>query len=199
MLEETKPKIPIVCEKLNYLLFTPFRYQLDYGGSRFRRKGQVEGVWYGSEYEETALAEMAFYRFLFYAESPDTHFPENTCNFTAYAVGMSTDRSLDLTKNELSKYHQMWMNLNEYEDCQTLADNAREIGVELIRYYSVRDLERRANLAVLSCNEFTNGPINPPHTWRLKLEYDLISAVRESPYKEIKFERDDFSSDSRLD
>ena len=37
-------------------------------GSRFRRAGRTAGVFYAAESPETAVAEMAFYRLLFFAE-----------------------------------------------------------------------------------------------------------------------------------
>ena len=64
-----KPPLPPECRDLHYLLSTPFRYGAVYPtGSRFRRAGMTEGVFYASETAQTAVAEMAFYRLLFFAE-----------------------------------------------------------------------------------------------------------------------------------
>ena len=60
LIEETKPSIPAECRELNFLLATPFRYGAPYpSGSRFRRAGLTLGVFYASQREETAAAEMA--------------------------------------------------------------------------------------------------------------------------------------------
>src|SRR5882757_8489431 len=76
LLEESKPALPPECAGLDYLLATPFRYGAVYPhGSRFRRAGRTLGVFYASERVETALAEMAFYRLLFFADSPETPLP----------------------------------------------------------------------------------------------------------------------------
>src|SRR5919106_1273755 len=73
LLEYSKPMVPPECRHLHYLLSTPFRYGAVYpAGSRFRRAGVTEGVFYGSETAETAIAEMTFHRLLFFAESPNT-------------------------------------------------------------------------------------------------------------------------------
>ena len=69
LIETTKPPLPPECRGLHYLLSTPFRYGSVYPtGSRFRRAGLTEGVFYASETPQTAVAEMAFYRLLFFAE-----------------------------------------------------------------------------------------------------------------------------------
>lgn len=68
LIEATKPPLPPECRDLHYLLSTPFRYGAVYPiGSRFRRAGMTEGVFYASETPQTAVAEMAFYRLLFFA------------------------------------------------------------------------------------------------------------------------------------
>ena len=87
VLEDSKPHIPPECRDLHYLLFTPFRYGAPYPrGSRFRRVGLTPGVFYASMQSKTAVAEMAFWRLLFYAESPETPWPANPGEYTAFSV-----------------------------------------------------------------------------------------------------------------
>ncbi|ULB12587.1 RES domain-containing protein (plasmid) [Cereibacter azotoformans] len=75
ILDETKPPVREECRNLGYLLSAPFRYPPYPHGSRFSRTGLTAGVWYGAEAPEKAIAEMAFYRFLFYARAPRPPFP----------------------------------------------------------------------------------------------------------------------------
>ena len=198
ILDETKPTIPTECTNLDFLLFTPFRYRPDHGGSRFRKVGQTEGVWYGSEFEESALAEMVFYRFLAFAESPDTQFPAHPHDFTSYSVKLSTSKLLDLTIGKLSQNSDCWQNPSDYSNCQSLADKARKVGVQIIRYKSVRDKKRRPNLAVLSCKAFESIKLLDQHTWKLKLEQNIVTAICDSPKNKIIFKRDEFTDDPRL-
>ena len=65
LIEQTKPFIPEECRHLDVLLFTPFRYGPYPFASRFRRTGATEGVFYGAEHLDTAIAETVFYRLLF--------------------------------------------------------------------------------------------------------------------------------------
>src|SRR3954470_2151464 len=86
LIEETKPAFPPECRHLDYLLATPFRYGAEYPrGSRFRRAGRTLGVFYASEEPETAIAEMAFLRVLFFSESPATPWPSEVAEYTAFS------------------------------------------------------------------------------------------------------------------
>ena len=102
ILEESKPVLPPECAGLDYLLATPFRYGAIYPhGSRFRRAGRTLGVFYASEQVETALAEMSFYRLLFFRDSPDTPLPANAAEYTAFAAAIATKAAIDLTASPL--------------------------------------------------------------------------------------------------
>ena len=134
LLETTKPPVPPECRHLHYLLATPFRYGAYPKGSRFRRAGLTPGVYYASEAPETAVAEIAFYRLLFFAESPATPWPVNAAEFTAFAVPFAAERGLDLTLPPLAADRTTWTHPSEYEPCQALADAARAAGVNALRY-----------------------------------------------------------------
>ena len=140
LIEETKPAIPAECRHLDYLLATPFRYGSIYpNGSRFRRAGRTKGVFYAAETVATAVAEMAFYRLLFFADSPQTPWPKDAAEYTAFSVAIRTGRAIDLTKPPLSRDNALWTRPSDYEACQKLAEAAREAELEAIRYQSVRD------------------------------------------------------------
>src|SRR5437867_13418490 len=151
LLEASKPPIPEDCRQLHYLLFTPFRYGAPYpDGSRFRRAGFTPGVFYASESPETAVAEMAFHRLLFFADSPDTPWPVNAAEHTAFSVAYRTGGGLDLTRAPLHRDRALWTAPSEYGACQDLADSARSADVDVLRYESVRDpASTGVNIALL--------------------------------------------------
>jgi hypothetical protein len=92
LIEATKPRLPEECRHLPYLLSTPFRYGAPYPtGSRFRRAGLTAGVFYAAENPRTAIAELTFYRLLFFAESPNTPWPTNPGEYTAFAARLSEE------------------------------------------------------------------------------------------------------------
>lgn len=198
ILDETKPPVPPECRHLDYLLSTPFRYRPYPQGSRFRRAGISPGVWYGAEQPETAAAEMVFYRFLFYAESPETPFPDDAAEYTAFSVDLSAPVALDLTMGALAEDAARWRHLTDYEPCQSLAETARDIGVEVIRYTSVRDPGHGTNLAVLTCRAFRNPAPVERQTWRIRISQTGAQAVREHPRLGIEFPPAAFAEDPRL-
>lgn len=200
LLEESKPALPPECEGLDYLLATPFRYGAIYPhGSRFRRAGRTLGVFYAAEAVTTALAEMAFYRLLFYAESPKTPFPANAADYTAFSAATGTKAALDLTVPPLVRDHLHWSNPTDYAACQALAEAARSAGIEAIRYRSVRDPKGGANVALLSARAFADPKPLERQTWRIRLSTYGVQAICDFPTLRIEFSRDDFGSDPRLE
>lgn len=199
LIEETKPAIPAECRHLDYLLATPFRYGSVYPqGSRFRRAGRTLGVFYASEAVATAVAEMAFYRLLFFADSPDTPWPKDAAEYTAFSASIRTDRAIDLTKPSLSNDSAHWTAFSNYEACQALAEVAREAGLHAIRYTSVRDPAKRTNVAVLSCLVFAKPKPIDRQTWRIRLSASGVQALCEFPRQRIGFGRADLMGDPRL-
>lgn len=198
ILDETKPILPSNCAHLDYLLATPFRYRPYPAGSRFRRAGFTPGVWYGAEHPETAASEMVFYRFLFYAESPETPFPDDAADYTAFAAEIATNASIDLTKGKLSLDAQTWAHLTDYEHCQSLAESTREACGQVIRYMSVRDPSHRANLAVLDCSAFCSSAPVDRQTWRIRISRSGAQAIREYPALGLEFLPQSFADDPRL-
>lgn len=198
ILEETKPPLPAECRGLDYLLATPFRYRPYPQGSRFRRAGLTPGVWYGAERAETALAEMAFYRVLFYAESPSVPFPDGAADYTAFCADLDTAAALDLTAGRLAADAAHWRHLTDYDACQSLAETARGIGAQVIRYGSVRDPGQGANLAVLTCAAFAAPHPRDRQTWRIRIGRSGVQALRDHPRAGLDFGRDAFAADPRL-
>lgn len=197
LVEATKPTLPEECRGLHYLLSTPFRYRPYPQGSRFRRAGLTPGVFYAAAHVETAVAEAAFYRLLFFAESPATPWPANASEHTAFSVRHG-GKGIDLTRPPLSRQRKRWMHPTDYEACQALADRAREAGIELIRYASTRDSDHRPNLALLGCRAFRAKEPGERQNWRIRLSASGVQALREFPKASLDFGHDGFAADPRL-
>lgn len=211
ILDESKPAVPEECRNLHYLLFTPFRYGAPYPrGSRFRRAGLTPGVFYASLQTLTAVAEMTFRRLLFYAESPDTPWPANAAEYTAFSVRFSTGKGLDLTRAPLDADAAKWTHPTDYSDCQALADTARAEGVQVLRYQSAR--AAGLNVALLSCRAFARRGVGrgPHHAefaswggmdrqrWRIHVGAGGARAICEFPEERIAFDRTAFVRDPRI-
>jgi hypothetical protein len=199
LIEEAKPPLPPEAEGLHYLLAAPFRYRPYPEGSRFRPAGLTAGVFYTSEAVETALAELAFRRLLFLAESPAMTAPARAVEHTAFRVACRTNRALDLTLPPLDRDRASWEHVSEYAPCQSLAAAAREGGLAALRYRSVRDPAGRMNVALLTPTTFTAQAPRAWQTWSVLTRRDGVRAAREFPRRAaLAFSLTDFAGDGRL-
>lgn len=198
IIEETKPPVPPGCEGLDFLLMTPFRYSASNPwGSRFRRPNAPDGVFYASEHPDTAIAEMAFHRLLFFAESPQTPWPQNPGEYTAFATEFRSERVLDLNVEPFIREPSIF-ELATYSASQDLSDVARIANIEIIKYPSARDPNRRSNLAILKPETFAKPEPVDRQSWRLHLDANGARVVCESPRFSIAFDRDAFAKDPRM-
>ena len=197
LLDESKPQVPAECRHLHYLLFTPFRYAAFYpAGSRFRRPGPSAGVFYASQQEETAVAELAFRRLLFFAESPATPWPGNAAEYTAFTVPFSARKGLDLTRAPLDRDLAAWTAPADYSACHDLADAARDAGIQLLRYQSAR--ANGLNVALLSCTAFAATAPLERHVWRVHFSGMGVRAIGDLPEQGLAFDRHAFARDPRI-
>lgn len=210
LIDATEPAVPSECQGLDPLLTRPFRYAPYPEGSRFRRRGLTPGVYYATEERRTAAAEMAFYRLLFFAESPDTPWPSNPFECTGFSVEVWSHRSLDLTKPPLDANASVWRHPVKYGPCQELAEAAREADAEILRYASARDPEPGSIcVAVLTCRAFVETWPQDFETWRIEVSRSGAYAIGEFPPPapgrleylppvRIEFDRKAFASDPRI-
>lgn len=198
ILEESKPLVPEDCRHLDYLLYTPFRYAPYPYGSRFRRARQPDGVFYASEVVETAIAETAFYRLLFFTESPEAKLPSVAGEYTAFSARCATARHIDLTASPLSRERAAWTQPSDYGACHDLADTARAAEIGIIRYESVRDPSHRANIAVLTCAAFADPSPRALQTWHIFTRRHAVQARCETTRTQMEFRREEFAGDSRI-
>lgn len=197
-LERAKPVVPSECRHLHYLLSTPFRYGAPYPrGSRFRRAGLTPGVFYASRAVSTAMAEMIFYRLLFFAESPTTPWPANAGEFTAFAITYRARAALDLTRPPFAVHGDRWTHLTDYTACQELAEQARTGGIELLRYHSARD-PGGLNVALLRCRVFSAREPVERQTWRVDVGPSGARAVCAYPEQRAEYGRSAFAADPRI-
>ncbi len=199
LLESTKPAYPPECEGLDYLLKTPFRYGAAYPhGSRFRRAGKTPGVFYAAFGISTAIAEMAFYRLLFFAESPATPLPSNPAEYTAFSVAIDSAKVLDLTSEPFERDRLAWEDRLDYNACQSFADAARSAEAQAIVYRSVRDPEGGLNIALLTASAFAAPEPSERQTWRIRLSRAGVQAIRNYPLLRLGFSMNDFADDPRI-
>lgn len=199
LVEESKPVVPEPARRLHFLLSTPFRYRPSPYGSRFRRAGQREGVFYAAEHVETAMAEVAFYRFLIRRDAPDALAPRHAIELTAFSVACATQRAIDLTVAPLVNARASWTAPHDYAACHALADAARAASIAILRYESVRDRHDRANVAVMNPEAFAEPAPQLFESWSMLPDATTIRLWREFPSNtRYEFALKDFAADPRL-
>jgi hypothetical protein len=192
LLEASKPPYSKECAGLHYLLFTPFRYRPHKRGSRFRRADQIDGVFYASEHIPTALAEMAYYNCLFYADSPKTPLADNPVQHTLFSVKYKTTKAIDLTEPPLNADEKLWENPSDYTACQNLADEARKANIQLLKSISVRCPNNGKNISLLSCLAFQSKEPEQTQTWHIAVQPEQVVSIREFPREKLTFSIDTF-------
>lgn len=189
VLEDTKPRVPPECRHLHYLMFSPFRYGVYPQASRFRRAGRTPGVFYAAEAAITAVAEIIWYRFRFFAASPDMPLPKAAGAFAAIACVVAAPLAIDLTRPPMLADAARWTDPDDYTACLDLADAARKAGAEVIRYASVRHPDGLPNIAVLACRGFAAPQPEKVETWLLHFRPDRAEAIRDFPRATHEFIR----------
>ena len=180
LVEEVKPVMPVAARGLHYLLATPFRYG-HFGASRFRRANERPGIFYGSEHIDTAVAETAYRRLLFFSRSPDFTPPKTVVEHSAFTVPVAVERSFDLTTAPFNSQAAQWMDPDDYRACQEVGAQARRIEAQAIRYASARDPEHKPNLALLDPAGFAANAPTIEQTWHFRYEAGWITAFAAFP------------------
>lgn len=139
MLETSKPPLSSAFNWLHYLLATPFRYPPPPGGSRFRST-EDPGVFYGADERRTACAELGYWRWRFLADSDGLE-RIGPAPQTLFRVAVRT-RGIDLRQKPFVRDARLWTSPGDYRATQAFGRVAREAGIGLIRYRSVRDPEQ---------------------------------------------------------
>ena len=135
-------------------------------------------MFYASEQIRTALAEFAYWRLKFFRDAPDATLPRLEERMTVFSVRYATQRQLDLTRAPLNKDRKRWIKPDDYGDTQTLATRARQAGIEVIRYESVRDAQHEANVALLTAKAFSGKKPQTQQSWFLYLAPTEINFTR---------------------
>jgi hypothetical protein len=185
LLEASKPPLPRGSESRHYLLATPFRYPAPLPqGSRFRALTDP-GVFYGADERRTACAELGYWRWRFLSDSPALvrldAVPHTV--FRAPTAG----RTIDLTSPPFARDAALWTAREDYAACQRLAAAAREAGIEVIRYRSVRDPGAGECAAVLTPAALAARP-DEEQSWRLSVTRARVQWRRDSVLIDEAFE-----------
>lgn len=147
LLDDVKPPYRKGTEGMHYLLKTPFRYPPLRHGSRFGTK-LMPSFFYASEKPSTALAETAYYRFVFLSDITDPYEKEIDSFHTMFSATVSAKDCLDLSLEPYGRFRDRLIDPTDYRFCQRVGDWAvNQRCVQLIRAESAR-LTSTFNVAI---------------------------------------------------
>ncbi|MEP6781753.1 MAG: RES family NAD+ phosphorylase [Gemmatimonadaceae bacterium] len=198
LIESVKPR-NVASDKLHFLLFTPFRYPPLCHGSRFGTR-QERGIWYGSELQRTAFAEVSYYRLLFLAGT-HAEFDALSTTLTAFTTMMQSSHAIDLASAPFDAYLDRISSPISYGDSQALGTAMRDDGIELLRYRSARDTHGACNVAAFSPLVFHRAKPRNFETWHCTATRNLVEFLRPSfvgKRERLAFTRSQFEVDGVL-
>lgn len=198
LIDRVKPPVS-VGSRLHYLLFTPFRYPPLRHGSRFGTR-QERGIWYGSEQQRTAFAEVAYYRLLFLEGTHAALEPVSTA-LTSFTVRMRTTRGIDLAATPFTAHTAKISSRVSYGASQALGLAMRDAKVELFRFTSARDADRGNNVGAFSPTVFHQATPQHFERWHCTATRGAVDFTRGDLTRvrdTYVFERAQFLVDGRL-
>ncbi len=197
LIEDSKPPRPAGCERLHYLLATPFRYPPLRHGSRFGSRHEPS-IFYGSVRTTTALAETAYYRLVFL--SGMTLPPPGgrlLTQHSAFTARYRTGRGVKLHKPPCDAYEDKLRNPCDYGETQQFGSALRKAGVGAIQYRSARNRARGINVALFEPAALVSTRPGGLERWLCETRAGAVSFYR-TGYGTLQFPRTDFLVDGEL-
>ncbi len=171
---------------LHYLLFTPFRYPPLRYGSRFGARHE-RGIWYGSETQRTAFAEVAYYRLLF-LEGTSADLGLLQTELTAFRASVRTSLGVDLTAAPFDEFATVLASPDSYVETQALGAAMRAAGIEAFRFVSARDVQGGVNVGVFAPAAFGRRAPKALETWHCVATRASVELVRRDYFKRASFQ-----------
>jgi RES domain len=191
LIESTKNPEPNNSDSLHYLLKTPFRYAPLPYGSRFGKVFE-QGLFYGSLIISTALAETAYYRFV-YMLGPEIPFPSIISNeYTEFSVSVKSDFGIFLDQPPFAKYEAILVSPTSYAATQQLGSNMRQNGIEIFRYISARDKNKGKNVALFTPKAFHSRKPTKLSGWLCQTSIEEVGFLSKEDNRRVRYRQKDF-------
>ncbi len=200
ILERSKPPAPNGAGRLDYLLWTPFRYPPLPRGSRFGRATE-SGIFYASLTIQTALAETAYYRFLFLSGlSKPLPVDSLTTELGAFGVRIETAHGVALESEAFDEHRAAISDPARYDVTQSLGTAMRAAGVGAFTWLSARDRDKGLNAGAFSLDAIASRRPEQMQNWVCTTSADAVSFMRLFARDEVPltYPRAQFLVDGRL-
>ncbi|MBI1194825.1 MAG: RES domain-containing protein [Gammaproteobacteria bacterium] len=197
MLEAVKPPIPPDAAKLHYLLATPFRYPPLRHGSRFGPRDEP-GLFYGSLDLSAALAEAAYYRFVFWSGMATPPAAERLMSeHTVFGARYQFANGFRLQTPPFDAYVELLTAAGDYTATQQLGRAMRAAGVVGFEYRSARDAQGGINIGLFYARAFSDTRPSWQEAWRCETRGDRVTLYNRGAGQWI-FSREQFLVDGIL-
>lgn len=181
LLERSKPPPPPGAGRLHYLLATPFRYPPLTHGSRFGSRSEPS-LFYGSRQLPAALAEGAYYRFVFWhGMTAAPRSGQLTTQHTSFGADYKTTRGLRLQDPPFAAFEATLAAPDSYDATQRLGVNLREAGVEAIEFVSARSPRRGINVALFAPAAIASRRPRHQRAWLCQTGPETVSFSGRAP------------------
>lgn len=167
LLEASKPVYDDFTH-LDYLLRSPFRYPPLEHGSRFGRPHEMS-LFYGAESIQTTLAEVAYYRFIFFQDIGEHPRDLLTSEHTIFSVEYGTHNGIQLHLAPFDQFEDQLKHPSNYTSTQQLGSEMRKAGVEAFQYRSARDVANGICVGLFTPAAFTTTKPTGSSTWQCEV------------------------------
>ena len=198
MLESVKPPSPSASDDLHYLLRTPFRYPPLRYGSRFGRTSEPS-IFYGAGGEVAALAESAYYRWVFwYAMDAPPPKPVLRSTHTVFSVDYASAAGVRLQCPPFDKHRAQLAHPADYSMSQAMGADMRAAGVKVFEYRSARDPGGGHCVGLFDPTPFVQTAPTSAHEWLCETTALRVTFKRRDRHDLSAFEYADFAVDGVL-
>lgn len=197
LLEETKPKKPEGHDDLSYLLITPFRYPPLRYGSRFGSTFEPS-LFYASKHVSTALAETAYYRFVFTSGMKEPFDEPLQVTYSSFTAQIHTNQGVFLDKPPFEKYKDFITSKMDYQATQMLGSAMRNDGVNAFEYISARDPNKGRNIALFTPKALKSKQPESLERWICSVRSEQVGFVSNDNEKRFSFVKDEFCINQHL-
>ena len=197
LIESSKPGLPATAAGLHYLLATPFRYPPLPWGSRFGRRFEPS-LFYGARTVATALAECAYYRFVFWSGMATPPTAALDTRHTMFRVGVSTTLGLQLQLAPFDAWQDQLTHPADYSATQALGSELRAAGIDAFEYRSARDPHGGINLALFTPRVFATSKPAVLDEWLCTTGADRVSYYSRHGGGIREFQKQEFTVNNGL-
>jgi hypothetical protein len=192
LLDDTKPRYRLGTTGLHYLLSTPFRYPPLRHGSRFGRRPEPS-IFYGSLSRDTALAEAAYYRLLFWHGQTVPPAAAYTTQHTVFEADYATEHGLQLQSPACADHRSVLTAPADYRATQALGTAMREAGIAAFEAPSARCQRGGDNIGLFEPAALACTRPMASEGWLCRTEAEQVVFISRAVDRAMSFQLQEFA------